>query len=146
MNLPEQRRPLPLLRFTVVRFGIVGLLGELLYLLLYAIFISLTNHTASTLALAGGICILVNSYSHSRITFRVKFGWKLMLGYLQIQLLGFGLAFISGLALEKFGASKWLIALLTYTLWTMTSYFLTSTLYRKQVGRQHHSNSMAWRR
>lgn len=146
MNLPERRRPLPLLRFTVVRFGIVGLLGELLYFLLYGIFLNLTNHTAATLALAGAICILINAYSHSRITFRVKFSWRLMLGYLQIQLLGFGLAFIGGLALEKLGAGKWLIAILTYTLWTVTSYFLTSTLYQKQGGREHHSNSMAWRR
>ncbi|MEY4353598.1 MAG: hypothetical protein RLZZ609_1839 [Cyanobacteriota bacterium] len=146
MNPPERRKPLPLFRFTVVRFGIVGLLGELLYFLLYGIFLGLTNHTATTLALAGGICILVNAYSHSRITFRVKFSWRLMLGYLQIQLLGFGLAFISGLALEKLGTGKWLIALLTYTLWTVTSYFLTSTLYQKEGGRQHHPNSMAWRR
>ena len=146
MNPPERPKNLPLFRITVVRFGIVGLLGELLYLLLYGIFLGLTNRTATTLALAGSICILVNAYNHSRITFRVKFSWRLMLGYLQIQLLGFGLAFISGLALEKLGAGKWLIALLTYTLWTVTSYFSTSTLYQKEGGRQHHPVNMAWRR
>ena len=40
-------RRVPLLRFTLVRFGIVGLLGEALYFLLYGLFISLTGSTSS---------------------------------------------------------------------------------------------------
>lgn len=143
---PTPRHSLPLLRFTLVRFGIVGLLGELLYFLLYAVFFSLTSNTAITLALAGGICILVNAYSHSRITFRVRFSRRLMLGYLQIQFLGFGIAFLSGMALEKLGTGKWLIALITYTLWTASSYFLTSSLYKTERSRNRPAHAIAWRR
>lgn len=139
----SRRRSLPWFRFTVVRFGLVGALGELLYLLLYGLFLTLTNHTATTLALAGGICILVNAYTHSRITFRVKFNWRLMTGYLQIQLLGFGLAFLAGVMLERLNIGKWWIALITYTLWTAMSYLLTSTLYRTEHRRQNPSTAPA---
>jgi putative flippase GtrA len=128
-------RRVPLLRFTLVRFGIVGLLGEALYFLLYGLFISLTGSTSSTLALAGGICILVNAYSHSRITFRVRFSGRLLLGYVQIQILGFGLAFLSGLALERAGTGKWLIALITYLLWSVASFLLTRLLFSDKRAR-----------
>ena len=128
-------RRFPFLRITLVRFGIVGLLGEALYFLLYGLFISLTGSTSSSLALAGGICILVNAYSHSRITFRVRFSGRLLLGYVQIQILGFGLAFLSGLALEHAGAGKWLIALITYLLWSIASFLLTRLLYSDQGAR-----------
>ena len=131
----SRMRRLPFLRFTLVRFGIVGLLGEGLYFLLYGLFISLTGSTSSSLALAGGICILVNAYSHSRITFRVRFSGRLLLGYVQIQFLGFGLAFLSGLALEYAGTSKWLIALITYLLWSVASFLLTRLLYGDQSAR-----------
>jgi putative flippase GtrA len=131
----SQLRRFPLLRFTLVRFGIVGLLGEGLYFLLYGLFINLTGSTSSSLAMAGGICILVNAYSHSRITFRVRFSGRLLLGYVQIQILGFGLAFLSGLALENAGAGKWLIALITYLLWSVASFLLTRLLYADQGAR-----------
>jgi len=134
IRFPRLRR-VPLLRFTLVRFGIVGLLGEALYFLLYGLFISLTGSTSSTLALAGGICILVNAYSHSRITFRVRFSGRLLLGYVQIQILGFGLAFLSGLALERAGTGKWLIALITYLLWSVASFLLTRLLFSDKRAR-----------
>jgi putative flippase GtrA len=132
MNRVPRLRQIPLLRFTVVRFGIVGLLGEGLYFLLYGLFLTLTGSTSSSLALAGGLCILVNAYSHSRITFRVRFSKRLLLGYLQIQLFGFGLGFLSGLALEQAGTGKWWIALITYALWSTASFILTRVLYRAQ--------------
>ncbi|KEF40733.1 MAG: hypothetical protein ER33_15445 [Cyanobium sp. CACIAM 14] len=130
MILVNRLRRWPLLRLTVVRFGIVALAGEALYFLLYGAILTLTGSTSATLALAGGICIVVNAYSHSRVTFRVPFGRRLLLGYLQIQVLGFVLAFLFGLALERAGTGKWLIALLTYTLWSLLSFVLTRLLYR----------------
>ena len=123
---------IPFLRFTVVRFGLVALLGEGLYFLLYGLFLSLTGSTASTLALAGGLCMLVNAYSHSRLTFRVRFSKRLLLGYMQIQLFGFALAFLGGLTLEQAGTGKWWIALITYGLWSTASFILTRVLYRSQ--------------
>ena len=144
MTRPPRLRQIPFLRFTVVRFGIVALLGEGLYFLLYGLFLTLTGSTSSTLALAGGLCILVNAYSHSRITFRVRFGKRLLLGYMQIQLFGFALAFFSGLALEQAGAGKWWIALITYALWSTASFILTRMLYRTQGDRptSDHANHL----
>lgn len=135
MHPLSQRKSGQLLRFTVVRFGLVALFGEALYFILYGILLSLTDSTSMTLAIAGGICILVNAYIHSRVTFRVKFSWKLLLGYLQIQLVGFVVAFFIGLALERMGTNKWLIALITYIFWAGLSFLLTRILYRSGESR-----------
>ena len=124
-----------LTRFTVVRFGLVALFGEAIYFFLYGLLLSVTNSTSMTLAIAGGICILVNAYIHSCVTFRVKLSWKLLLGYLQIQLVGFVLAFFIGLALERAGTDKWFIALITYIIWAGLSFILTKTVYRSGESR-----------
>lgn len=116
-------------RLTLVRFGMVSLMSELVYFCLYGFFLPLTGSTAATLAIAGGVCSIVAAYSHSRVTFRVPFGRRLLFGYLQIQLLGFLLAFAGGLALEKWGANKWMIGILTYAFWSITSFCLTKILY-----------------
>jgi hypothetical protein len=120
---------LPVFRFTVVRFGFVALLGEAFYFVLYGVLLKLTSSTSTTLAIAGGICLLVNAYIHSRITFRVKFSWKLLIGYLLIQLFGFVIAFLAGLALEEAGSGKWSIALITYAIWAGISFLLTRLVY-----------------
>lgn len=130
-----QRKSGHLLRFTVVRFGLVALFGEALYFILYGLLLALTDSTSMTLAIAGGICILVNAYIHSCVTFRVKFSWKLLIGYLQIQLAGFVLAFFIGLALEGAGTGKWLIALITYVVWAGLSFILTKIVYRSGESR-----------
>ena len=119
-----------LLDSSMVRFGLVGLFGELLYFLLYGIFLFWTGSTSITLALAGSICILVNAYSHSRISFRVPFSRSLLFGYIQIQVIGFLLAFVGGIALDRVGTAKWGIAMVTYILWSLTSYLLTKVLYQ----------------
>jgi putative flippase GtrA len=116
-------------RFTVVRFGFVALLGEAFYFLLYGLVLTLTNSTSATLAIAGGICLLLNAYIHSRVTFRVRFSRKLLIGYLLIQLIGFILSFIVGLALEKSGTDKWVIAFVTYAIWAAISFLLTKIVY-----------------
>jgi hypothetical protein len=123
---------LSVLRLTFIRFGIVALLGEVIYFILYGLVLKITDQTAISLALAGGFCILLNSYTHSQITFRVNFTWRLLFGYLQIQFLGFAIAFLLGLLLDKIGADKWVIALLTYAIWAAISFFLTKTLYQSE--------------
>ena len=144
MTRPPQCRQIPVLSFTVMRFGLVALLGECLYFLLYGLFLTLTGSTSATLSLAGGICILVNAYSHSRITFNVQFSKRLLLGYMQIQLFGFALAFLGGLTLERAGTGKWWIALITYGLWSTASFILTRLLYKSPGERptSDHSNHL----
>lgn len=121
------------LQFTAIRFGLVSLFSEGLYFILYGLVLGLTNNDSSiALALAGGICIVVNSYVHSRVTFRVTFRWKYLLGYLLIQLVGFLISFSIGVALQRLDTGKWLIAIITYTLWAGISFVLTRVLYEKR--------------
>jgi putative flippase GtrA len=119
-----------LARLTVVRFGLVSLANEGLYFVLYWLAYRLTQNTTSTLALAGAICILVNGYTHARITFQVRFHWRLLLGYLLIQLFCFALSFAVGMIAKSAGASEFLIAFLTYTFWALCSYILSRRLFQ----------------
>jgi putative flippase GtrA len=119
-----------LARLMVVRFGLVSLVNEALYFILYWLAYRLTGNTMATLAIAGSICLLVNGYSHARITFRVRFHWRLLLGYLQIQFLGFAFSFLIGILAKRAGAPEFIIALVTYTCWALCSFFLSRRLFR----------------
>jgi len=144
MNNSEWLQSFPVIKFIFIRFGLVALFGEALYFLLYGLVLNFTNNTSTSLAIAGGICILSNAYTHSRVTFRVKFTWRLLLGYLQIQLLGFAVAFLIGLLLDKIGTNKWVIALVTYAFWAIISYLLTkfyTDLRKKNRLCPHHSGT-----
>lgn len=132
MKLSAWLHSFPIIRFTFIRFGLVALLGEAIYFVLYGLMLKLTNNLSVSLAIAGGICIILNAYTHSRVTFRVHFTWRLLIGYLQIQLFGFILAFLLGLFLENIGTNKWMIALLTYASWAIISYLLSKILYRHE--------------
>jgi hypothetical protein len=120
----------PIMRLTFVRFSVVALFGEAFYFVVYGLVLQVTDQTAISLAIAGGLCILLNAYIHSQVTFRVNFTWRLLLGYLQIQFVGFAIAFLLGLLLDRIGAEKWVIALLTYAIWATISFFLTKILYQ----------------
>ena len=127
------RRGISPFRFTAIRFGIVSIFSEALYFVLYGAVLKLSNNDSSmALAIAGGICIVVNSYVHSRITFRVKFRWRLLLGYVMIQVVGFLISFPVGVALKRLDTGKWIIAIITYTLWAGISFGLTRILYEKK--------------
>lgn len=122
-----------LARITAVRFGVVSLANEAIYFFLYWLALRLTGSTVATLTIAGALCILLNSYTHARITFQVRFHWRLLLGYLQIQLLGFSLSFLIGMLASKAGAGDMVIALLTYTLWALCSFLLTRRLFVRSL-------------
>lgn len=117
-------------RITAVRFGAVSLVNEAIYFILYWLALQLTNNTIATLTIAGALCILLNAYAHARITFQVRFHWRLLLGYLQIQILGFLLSFLAGLLAKAGGAGDLVIALLTYTVWALISFLLTYRLFQ----------------
>lgn len=136
MNLGSQLRFIPLYRFTFIRFGLVSLFGEAIYFLLYGLVLYLSNSTSTSLAIAGGVCVLLNAYNHSRVTFRVRFTQSLFFGYLLIQILGFGIAFLIGLVLDGFGTNKWAIALVTYGCWAVVSFLLSRILYRTEARKQ----------
>jgi putative flippase GtrA len=127
---PIRRARYGIPRLTVVRFGLVSLANEGLYFILYWLALKLTGNTTITLAIAGAICIVANAYTHAKITFRVRFHWRLLLGYLKIQLFCFSLSFVVGMLAKKAGAAEFLIALLTYTFWALCSYFLSRSLFQ----------------
>jgi putative flippase GtrA len=141
MNLGSQLRFFPLNRFTFIRFGLVSLFGEAIYFLLYGLVLYFSSSTSISLAIAGGICVLLNAYGHSRVTFRVRFTKILLFGYLLIQILGFGIAFLIGLVLDGFGTNKWVIALVTYACWAIVSYLLSKILYRSEARKQKLSHT-----
>lgn len=118
------------LRLSAVRFGLVSLAGETLYFILYGIVYHFTRNNSAALAFSGGLCIAFNSYVHARFTFRIRFSWGLLCNYLLIQLIGFGFAFIVGLALEQAKAKAWHIAFFTYVIWAGLSFLLTRAVYR----------------
>jgi putative flippase GtrA len=101
-----------------------------LYFILYWLAFRLTQDTSATLAVAGAICILVNGYTHARITFQVRFHWRLLLGYLQIQLFCFALSFVVGMIAKRARAAEVVIAFLTYTFWALCSYILSRRLFQ----------------
>ena len=39
------------------------------------------------ITLAGGLCLLINAVLHARISFRVRFHWRLLRDYLLVQAL-----------------------------------------------------------
>jgi putative flippase GtrA len=119
-----------LTRLTFFRFCLVSLGNEGLYFILYWLALQLTRDTTVTLAIAGSICIAVNAYTHARITFRVRFHWRLLLGYLQIQILCFALSFVVGILAKNAKASEFLIAFLTYTFWALLSFLLSRSLFQ----------------
>jgi uncharacterized protein YebE (UPF0316 family) len=122
-----RQRILSPFRFTAIRFGLVSLFSEALYFILYGLVLSLSNNNSSVaLAVAGGICIVVD------------FRWKLLLGYLMIQVVGFLISFPVGVALKRLDTGKWLIAIVTYTLWAGISFVLTRILYEKKSHRPAH--------
>lgn len=130
MNDVAKRRFRSLFRFTATRFIIVSLIGESVYFLLYGLIFILSGSTSVSLLTAGGFCVALNAYNHSRITFKVRFEWQLLVGYLAIQLVGFLLAFGTGLWLEHIATNQWMIPLITYLIWALVSYLCTKALYR----------------
>jgi putative flippase GtrA len=127
-----------LLRSALFRFGLVGLISEVLFFIIYGIILSVSsNNTSLALAIAGVVCIVINSYAHSRVTFRVRFHFRLLVGYLVIQLTGYAVAYAIGIELERLRIDSWIIAIIAYSVWTALSFILTQTLFLKGKGKEH---------
>ena len=120
-----------LLQSSLLRFLLVGGLGELLYLGLYFLIWQLSAGQAPlAIGLAGGICIVVNALLHARVSFRVSFSRRLLLIYAAIQLLCLGISALVGWLLQRLGLSGPLIGVASTLLWSSTSFLLTRSLFR----------------
>ena len=128
------RRPLKrLLPNQLVRFVLVGGCGELLYLALFAL-VSLAGGSATaSVAIAGGISLVLNAVLHARYSFRVPFRLALLGRYAAIQLGCLGLSLAAAWGLQRLGTDRLAIALITMVLWAATSFVLTRLSYRASV-------------
>lgn len=112
------------------RFLLVGALGELLYLALYALGWQLTGQATLAIALAGGLCLLVNAVLHARISFRVRFRRALLARYVAVQ--GFCLVLSLGLGglLQAVGVGAAAVGLISLVAWSGCSFLLTRVAFR----------------
>ena len=114
-----------------LRFLLVGVLGELTYLALFAIASHAGLGTMESITLAGAICTVLNGFLHARISFRVRFRWALMRDYLAVQLFCLSLALGAGALMDKVGAEPAMIAVSTMVLWAGASFLLTRWRYHQ---------------
>lgn len=125
--LRQLKRPF---RLEAVRFFVVGGFGELLYLGLFALVNVAGGSSLVAVAVAGGVCLLVNAVLHARFSFRVRFHRGLLARYAAIQLLGFVVSLAAARVLQELGMGAPVIAVATVLLWAGTSYGLTRRSYR----------------
>jgi putative flippase GtrA len=114
-----------------LRFLLVGVLGELIYLALFAIASRAGLGSLTAITLAGAICTVLNGFLHARISFRVRFHWTLLRDYLAVQLLCLGVALGAGALMDRVGAEPSVIAVATMVLWSGASFLLTRWRYRQ---------------
>ncbi len=114
-----------------VRFLVVGSFGEVLYLGLYALVWRAGGRAVLAIAVAGGICLMLNAVLHARFSFRVPMRFRLLLVYVAIQLACLGMSLAVGWGLERLGVSAPGVALITLVLWSGTSFLLTRRSYRQ---------------
>jgi putative flippase GtrA len=114
-----------------LRFLLVGALGELTYLALFAIASRAGLSSMGAITLAGAICTVLNGFLHARISFRVRFHWTLLRDYLAVQLLCLAVALGAGALMERVGAEPSVIAVATMVLWSGASFLLTRWRYRQ---------------
>ncbi len=122
------RRPLDR---SAVRFLLVGGCGELLYLLVFWAMTRTGATAVQSIAVAGGLCLVVNAVLHARISFRVRFRWPLLVAYLGVQLIGLPLGLLVGWGLERLAVPPLWIALVSMAVWSVTSFLLTRRTYRR---------------
>ena len=114
-----------------LRFLLVGALGELTYLALFAIASRAGLTTLVAITLAGGICTVLNGFLHARISFRVRFHWRLLRDYLAVQLLCLSLVLGVASLMERVGSKPSVIAVATMVLWAGASFLLTRWRFRQ---------------
>ena len=113
-----------------IRFSIVGLSGQLLYLILFYIFISSKFGNTNSVICAGSICTLFNSYFHSLFSFNVSYTFAYLIKYLFIQLVCLFFAKILSDLLTFYSFSSFLVGLLTLALWAFVSFILSILVFK----------------
>ncbi len=109
---------------SLFRFFSVGVVGEVLYLFLYFIFIRIKFPPNYSVLLSGLACTLINSYLHSKFSFRKKFRVNFLLAYVVIQLICLSISYGVSKLLLHFQFSYEYIGVITMVVWALCSYIL----------------------
>ena len=128
-SLPDRFRRLD---HSLLRFVVVGVFGEILYLLLFALAIRAGLNSLVALAIAGGICLVLNAVLHASISFRVRFRMSLLFEYLLIQLFCLLLSLAFGWMLQWLKTPSLGIGVTTLLLWSGTSFLLTRQRFQRR--------------
>ena len=117
---------------SIVRFVSVGVVGEFLYLLLFAIFTSIGLKNTFSILPSGIICILFNSYMHAKFSFKIGFNLKFFLQYIFVQLICVLFTYIFSFLFVSLGMNNISIAFSTLIIWGGLSFLIMSTFVNNQ--------------
>ena len=113
---------------SLMRFVSVGIIGELLYLFLFATFSYLAFKSTFSVLASGLICILFNSYMHAKFSFKINYNFKFLIQYIFIQLICLLSTYILSFLFVWLGMSKLALALSTLIIWGTFSFLIMSNI------------------
>ena len=113
------------------RFLAIGALGELLYFMIFLTASRQGFGPALSVAVAGGLCVLMNAELHARFSFHSRNSLGKTLHYACIQGLCLVLSVLLAKLLSGLGSASWMIGLATAACWALLSFLLTRRLHRQ---------------
>ena len=113
---------------SLFRFVGVGIIGEILYLLLFAIFTSAGFKSTFSVLPSGLICIFFNSYMHAKFSFKINYDLKFLFQYILIQIICILSTYIFSFLFVWLGMNTLSIGLATLIIWGTFSFLIMSTL------------------
>ena len=113
---------------SLVRFVGVGIIGEILYLILFGIFTSLDFKSTISVLLSGFICIVFNSYLHAKFSFKIAYDFRFLIQYIFIQLICLVTTYMFSFLFVLLRMDNLAIAFSTLVLWGILSFSLINLL------------------
>ena len=112
----------------IFRFIGIGIIGEILYLILYAIFNSLGMKSSFSVIPAGLSCIFFNSYMHCRYSFKSNYSFNFLIQYILIQIICMFITYLISFFLVSINMNTLAMGLTTLVIWGLLSFILMNTL------------------
>ncbi|WP_414153588.1 GtrA family protein [Prochlorococcus sp. MIT 1341] len=116
------------IRYSFFRFILVGLGGEVVYLFLYTLILLQGQPAKNAVFLAGLLGVLLNSFTHSKITFKVKYSRKIIVLYSLVQIICLISVTLLASILQYLAFHPFIIGIITMILWAVLSFFLIRNL------------------
>jgi len=116
---------------TKIRFVVIGGLGELLYLGLFSFMLHWGLVPSLAVAAAGSICLAMNAYLHTRVSFRVPFRRSLLASYAAVQAACLAIAVTTSQLLGMLKVNGMAIGVISTLAWMLSSFILTRYSYQR---------------